>query len=35
MDLRLLRASRTLAVINKETMYSKIQPIRLLTDLQL
>jgi hypothetical protein len=33
-DLGLLRARRTLAAVYK-TMYSKIQPIRLPTDLQL
>jgi hypothetical protein len=35
MDLGLLRASRTLAAVYEETMYSQIQPIWLLTDLQL
>jgi hypothetical protein len=34
-DLGLLRASRTLAAVYKETMYSQIHPIQLLTDLQL
>jgi hypothetical protein len=35
MDLGLLRVSRTLAVVYEETMYSQIQPIWLLTDVQL
>jgi hypothetical protein len=35
MDLKLLKASRTLEAVYHETMYFYIQPIRLLTDLQL
>jgi hypothetical protein len=35
MDLGLLRASRTLAAVYQENMYFYIQPIQLLTDLQL